>query len=258
MSAPSALVLSGAGINCEEETAFALTRAGARASIVHVADLLAAPERLRDVELVVLPGGFSYGDDTGAGNALASRLRHGVGDELRELIHRERLILGICNGFQILVNLGLLPGDAAFGEEPRTAALLTNEPPGFQCRWVDLVAPVSCSPVLSGLGELRLPIAHGEGRFVTSPERLAALRARGQLALHYQGNAPNGSMDRLAGVCDETGRVLGLMPHPERAILFQQRDDWPRRAARLRRAGLPLPVEADGARIFAAVMRYFS
>jgi len=257
---PRAVVLTGTGINCDLETASALQRSGARVEIVHVSDLLAAPERLLQTQLIVFPGGFSYGDDTGAGNALAARLRHRLSGPLQAAIARGALILGICNGFQILVALGILPGGASPRNDPRTAALLPNEPLGFQCRWVNLVAPESRSHVLNGLGNLRLPIAHGEGRFFAPAPLLAQLRENKQIALRYEGGAPNGSLDAIAAVCDPTGQVLGLMPHPERAFDFHQRDDWPRLVARARAEGREheLPPLADGARIFAAAVRCFS
>lgn len=251
---PRALVLSGAGINCQRETAAAFVHAGASARIEHVSELCAARERLRDVELLALPGGFSYGDDTGAGNALAHRLEHALGDALHAFVARGGLVLGVCNGFQVLVRLGLLEG---VRPALSSLALLHNAPFGFQCRWVDVRVADGPSPWLSGArgAHIRLPIAHGEGRLVTTPAALATLRAQGQVAMQYAGDNPNGSTAAIAGLVDPSGRVLGLMPHPERALLFHQRDDWPRVATHLARAGRTPPRYAAGAAFFFSAVR---
>jgi phosphoribosylformylglycinamidine synthase len=262
-----AIVLSGTGINCDLETAAAFRLAGARTEIVSVYEWAAVPERLRDVHVLALPGGFSFGDDTGAGNALAHKLRHTLLRHIEAFVERGGLVLGVCNGFQVLVALGLLPGrdaahtrrDARADRDPRDAALLHNEPFGFQCRWVDLEIPEGArSPWVAPLRgrRIRLPIAHGEGRFVADEGVLDVLAGRGQIALRYAGENPNGAARAIAGVSDPTGRILGLMPHPERAVSFTQRDDWTREAERLRRAGQPLPDRADGAAFFEAAARH--
>ena len=251
---PRALVVTGAGINCQRETAAAFAHAGADARIENVAELCAAPERLRDVEVLALPGGFSYGDDTGAGNALAHRLDHALGDALHAFVARGGFVLGVCNGFQVLVRLGLLEAVRA---RDTGLALLHNAPLGFQCRWVDLDVGHGASAWLQDLrgAHIRLPIAHGEGRLVATTAALSRLHARAQIALRYAGDNPNGATDAIAGLVDPTGRVFGLMPHPERALLFHQREDWPRVAALLARAGRAMPTYAAGASFFFSAVR---
>jgi phosphoribosylformylglycinamidine synthase len=262
--------LTGTGINCEEETAEAFHRAGADAEIQHVFDLLDAPKRLYEYQVLAFPGGFSYGDDTGSGNALAHRIRHGLGDVLHEFVERGRLVLGVCNGFQVLVNLGLLPGFApASSGDPRSVVLLPNRPAGYRCRWVHLAAqPASRCAFTQGIERLYIPIGHGEGRFHAEPEVIERLEREGHVVLRYArdgqpaGGAypanPNGSTADIAGVCDATGRIFGLMPHPERGMDFHQRPDWPLEAERLRRAGRPVPEAADGLAVYAAAVRHYA
>ncbi len=244
---PVAIVLSGYGLNCEAETAHAFAAAGADARVVHVADLVAAPDMLGNAQILAVPGGFSYGDDTGSGNALAQMLRLRLGEALAAFHARDTLTIGICNGCQTLVRLGLLEG--------RTDIALTHNAGGrYECRWVDL-APEGASPWLRGVGRLRIPVAHGEGRFVLAPG------AAPRVALRYitpdgarAGGAfpanPNGSTGDIAGVTDASGRVLALMPHPERGMYAWQRDDAPAR-------GADVPEEADGMRLFRNAVAYF-
>lgn len=265
---PRALVLTGTGINCEAETAEALRRCKADPEIVHVVDLLDQPKRIFDYQMFVIPGGFAYADDTGSGNALAHRLRHGMGELLLEFVERDRLVLGVCNGCQVLVNLGLLPGFAESGAERRCMVLLPNRPAGYRCRWVELlVVPRSRSPFVKGIRRMFIPIGHGEGRFHADPEVLAKVEAEGHVVLRYAAGDrpaggsypanPNGSANDIAGLCDATGRVFGLMPHPERGMDFYQRPDWPREADRLRRQGKPVPTDSDGLAVYAAAVAYF-
>ena len=214
------LVLCGDGINCERETALAFEVAGGRPHILHVNDLLAAPERLHDFRGMAFPGGFSFGDDLGAGLVLGLKLREKMGDHLRRFMAAEKPIIGICNGFQVLSKLGLLPDFSG----PRSMALAPNIQGTFIDRWVKLdVHPKSICKWTVGLTELELPVRHGEGRVVfrrgQADAIFAALEARGQIVLQYQEDI-NGSYAKIAGICDPTGLVLGLMPHPE-AYLFQ-------------------------------------
>ena len=254
---PRALVLYGYGLNCDHETRFALERAGADAVRVHVSELIAEPASLWDYHLLAVPGGFSWGDDHGAGVILGLRLKLALGSALQEFVQSGRLVIGICNGFQVLVNLGLLPGLPG-REGERLTALIPNDCGNFRDAWVHLKALPSSQCVFTrGLDLLELPIRHGEGKFYAPPEVLNALAEGGQIALKYataQGEFaagkfpenPNGSLMDIAGVCDATGRVLGLMPHPEAHIFSTQRPNWTCEKEAWRRRGEPYP-EQDGA-----------
>lgn len=266
MAQPKVILLTGYGINCEEETAYAFTACGAASEIIHVNDLIAAPERLAEAQIFVVPGGFSYGDDTGSGNALANKIRHSLWDELMNFVSADKLVLGICNGFQVLVNLGLLPGgdDGSFGA--RRGALIANRTARYECRWVHLAA-AGQSVFLRGIESLYLPVAHGEGRFYAALEVLAELRLNGQVALRYvdaKGQPaagrfplnPNGSLDDIAGISARNGRIFGLMPHPERAFRMAQRPDWPEYTAARPDADWRAP--GPGRALFANAVSYFT
>jgi phosphoribosylformylglycinamidine synthase len=232
-----ALVL--AGTNCDEETVRALELAGARAARLHLARLAEDPGRLDDVEVLVIAGGFSYGDYVQAGRVFGLELASALDDSLSAFVDRGGLVLGICNGFQVLVETGLLGTGA--GPE-RTVALHGNESDRFECRWIELEgADCACPFVVPG-ERLPVPVAHAEGRFVVrDPGVLAALVERRQIAYRYAlpgaapvGRAPeyphnpNGSVDAIAGICDISGRVLGLMPHPERNVTPWNHPLWTR------------------------------
>ncbi|UCG34484.1 MAG: phosphoribosylformylglycinamidine synthase I [Phycisphaerales bacterium] len=222
------LVLRAAGINCDAETVFAWEQAGADVDLLHINRVMERPQRLRDYGALTIPGGFSYGDDIAAGKVLANQLVHHLGEELRRFVNDGKLVLGTCNGFQVLVKAGLLPGGAGNGDWRGRVTIAFNEQGRFEDRWVYLRAEVSHSPWLDPGEMVRFPIAHAEGRFVAdSDETLARLRTEDLVALCYvdaEGNPgafpvnPNGSDDHIAGLTDPTGRVLGLMPHPERNI----------------------------------------
>jgi phosphoribosylformylglycinamidine synthase len=263
---PRAIVLSGYGLNCEEETQYAIELAGMRADIVHINDLIATPGRLGKFQIMALPGGFAFGDDTGAGNAFAQRLRNHLWDPLKNFVERDTLTIGICNGFQIISALGLVP---ALGKDygRRSVALAANSGARYLDRWVDLQVAGN-SPWLHGLSALSMPIANGEGRLVADEAVIEQLRAGGQVALRYTAGEicayldlpanPNGSEGDIAGITDGTGRVLGLMPHPERAIFFTQRPDWPIISEHSRRTGRKVPEHGPGLALFANAVRYFS
>jgi phosphoribosylformylglycinamidine synthase I len=215
MSRPTALVVAGPGTNRDTDAVLALDLAGAEPSVVLAGELTARPELLDDARIVVVAGGFSYGDALGAGRMLALDLTAAdggrLGERLRAFVAGGRPVVGICNGFQVLTRTGLLPG-----------ALGHNASGHFDCRWVRLAPePATRSIWTSGLDdEVHCPIAHGEGRYVhPDPDALAA---GGQVALRYAGGNPNGSVADIAGVADETGVVLGLMPHPENHVLPRQ------------------------------------
>ncbi len=269
MAVPRALVLTGYGINCDDETAFAVRNAGGDARIVHVNDLIDNPSALDDYQMMLFPGGFSYGDDTGSGKALAARIRNNLAEPLSRFMERDTLMLGICNGFQVLAALGAVPATAGYSGTAE-AALERNESARYQCRWVDLEAGGTDRCVfLRGIRRLHVPVAHGEGRFYAAPATMDAIGRMGLAVLRYvkpDGSPargefpfnPNGAMDDIAGVCSPDGRVLGMMPHPERAVFFTQRDDWTLVRERLSRQGKDIPESADGAVIFENAVKYFS
>jgi phosphoribosylformylglycinamidine synthase len=260
---PRAVILSGHGLNCEDETAEAFAVAGARPEIVHVDDLAAAPWKLDDAQLAAVPGGFSYGDDFGAGVALGARLRVKLGDHLARFVARGGLLAGLCNGCQVLVALGLV----GHGRDSVTVA--PNAVGSYQCRWVTLKVAAPHSPWLAGIDTLHVPVAHGEGQFVLAPGEVARLSADGMVAVRYTGPDgapaagafpanPNGSPDDIAGITDATGRVIAMMPHPERALRFHHRPDWTAIADELRRAGRPIPEWGDGLQVFRNAVRAVS
>ena len=225
MLAPRALILRAPGTNCDHETAHAFERAGAIARRLHVNALAEKPALADDFQILCIPGGFSYGDDIASGRIFALELKLRLGDMLRKFHDKGGLMLGICNGFQVLLQTGLLLGDVA--------TLAHNTSGRFIDRWVHLRATPGKCVFLQGIDRCELPVAHAEGRFVTrSPKDFAALEAAGQLVLRYGPDAsgestnPNGSMGDVAGVCDATGRIFGLMPHPERFIDATQHPSW--------------------------------
>ena len=264
---PKVLVLTGYGINCEEETRFAFATAGATAEVVHINDLIDGTRKLTDYKILAMPGGFSYGDDTGSGNAMANRIRNHLWEALRQFIEDDQhLVIGICNGFQMLANLGLLPAlDGAYGT--RQVALLDNTQARFLNRWVD-VEFSGASPWVKGLKRMSMPIAHGEGRLYAPTEVIQRLHEQHLVAARYVAGEiceyqqlesnPNGSIDAIAGLTDETGRILGLMPHPERAMHFTHRPDWTLKREQLKRAGKEIPEEGEGLAIFRNGVQYCS
>lgn len=249
MTKAKVLVLAGYGLNCEEETAYAFELAGGQADIVHVNDLIDGAKSFKNYQILVFPGGFSYGDDTGAGKAFANRIRNNLWEETESFIKKDRLVIGICNGFQIMVSLGW------FGQ----VALTHNQTARYLVRWVDLEVKNE-SPWLRNIKNISLPIAHGEGKFFASPGILAGLEKKKLIALKYvKGEMcehqnlsanPNGSLKDIAGITDKTGRIFGLMPHPERAIFFHHLPNWPLLKEQYQRSGKKLPQFGPGLQIF--------
>jgi phosphoribosylformylglycinamidine synthase subunit PurQ / glutaminase len=223
---PKTLILRTAGTNCDAETQHAFELAGATVEKLHLNRVLADPSLLNDYQLLALPGGFSYGDDIAAGKILASQIVHHLNEPLRRFIEAGKPIIGICNGFQVLVKTDLLPGALA-GATGQTATLTHNNTGRFICRWVR-VKPVGQHCIWThGIDELELPIAHGEGQFMPGSAAVRqALKDNDQIALVYADENPNGSTDDIAGVCDASGLVFGLMPHPERFVSQQQHPAW--------------------------------
>lgn len=265
--AAKSLVLTGYGINSEEETSFAFETAGFQSSVRHINDLAENPDELNDVQVLCIPGGFSYGDDTGSGNAFAQKMRLTLWDHLQKFVARDTLTLGICNGCQIVANLGLAPAiDKKYGE--RFVAVTHNLTARYQCRWVDVAVQDTNSPWLTKGTKLHIPVAHGEGRFMMADATLKTIQDMKQIALRFvktdgapaKGEFPfnpNGAMDDIAGITDPTGRVLALMPHPERGMFTWQRDDYARLKDKAHRDGKTLPESADGLQIFENAAQYF-
>ena len=259
MPKPKALVLRAAGTNCDRETQYALELAGFEASRVHVFRLMEDPAALKEYQFLVIPGGFSYGDDVAAGKILANQMLHRLSDALNEFVAADRLVLGICNGFQVMLKSGLLPGAHVSAEEAnRDATLGWNDSGKFEDRWVHL----SCDSdkcVFVPKGEvISLPVAHGEGKFIPRDDSmLQALRDGDQIALRYVDAAgspggypvnPNGSVDDIAAVCDSSGRVMGLMPHPERFVDPTHHPRWTQSK----------PERCDGTILFQSAADYYA
>ncbi len=242
------LVLRTAGTNCDLETEFAFRLAGAETCKLHVNALRREPDRLQDFHVLALPGGFSYGDDLGAGKVLANELLASLRPAIERFLADGKLIIGICNGFQVLVKTGLLPGNERWKQQ---ATLTFNDSGKFEDRWVHLQAPESRCALVEAGERVYLPVAHAEGKLIVEDEAvMEEMRANGQIIYRYVapdgGPAdypwnPNGSADDIAGICDPSGRVIGLMPHPERHCLPLHDPRWTRRG---------LQDEGEGLRFF--------
>ncbi|NUM53116.1 MAG: phosphoribosylformylglycinamidine synthase I [Candidatus Hydrogenedentes bacterium] len=253
-----ALILTGFGINCDHETADAFARAGAGPVRVHLNDVIARPAMLKEYRILAVPGGFSFGDDVASGKILANRLRYKLGDALRRFVAEGKLVIGICNGFQVLVKMGMLP--MLEGDFRQEVTLTHNDSGRFEDRWVHLKTAKNTSCVwVKGLDQLELPVRHGEGKFIPrDADVLKSLGDRGMIVLRYclhDGEAargdfpanPNGSIDDVAGICDTTGRVFGLMPHPEAHTERTHHPLWTREAR---------PEEGIGLRVFRNAVEY--
>jgi phosphoribosylformylglycinamidine synthase I len=244
---PKIIIMSGYGLNCEEETKFAFDSVGGNADIVHINDLIKKPGRLSEYQILVFPGGFSYGDDTGSGKAYANKFKNHLSKELQEFLSRNTLAIGICNGFQIMTNLGILPGGLTYNKNGQ-----------YIDRWVDLEM-IGQSPWLKGIKKISLPIAHGEGHYVISPKEYKKMKKAGEISFIYTKGEickfqnleknPNGSDYCIAGVNAYNGRVLGMMPHPERAMFSHQNPMW--------QMNKNVPKEGKGLIIFKNAVNYF-
>jgi phosphoribosylformylglycinamidine synthase len=234
---PKVCILRTDGTNCDEETFYAYEKAGASCRMVHVNQLRLKEENLAGYQILALPGGFSYGDDVHSGKILAVELTSFLKDQLAAFVAAGKPVLGICNGFQVLVRTGLLP-DLTIGEI--SAALITNDSSHFECRWVKLLVEQSNCIFTAGLEDtiMDVPVAHAEGKFYTGRSTLAKIENNRQVVFRYadtQGRPaasypanPNGSLNAIAGICDASGRILGLMPHPERYVETTQHPNWRR------------------------------
>ncbi len=271
MTGPRVCILRAPGTNCDVETAFAFEACGGAPQRVHLFRLLENPSLLDAFQIACIPGGFSYGDDLGAGVIFSRHLRGKLGEAIRRFLQADKLLLGICNGFQVLLKSGILPdGRKAWPpdpDRPPQATLTWNDNGKYTAVWVRLGATSPQNVFLRGIDRIELPVAHAEGRVVVrEPGVVEDWREHGQIALCYRSqnedgstavlpaetlpfpDNPNGSAANIAGLGDETGRILGLMPHPERFIHATQHPQWTRR--RLTGAG-------DGLQIFKNAVAYF-
>lgn len=225
MIKPKVCILRSAGTNCDKETASAFRLAGSIPEFVHINSLVGGRRSLDEFHILAIPGGFSYGDDIASGKIFANELKFKLAGSLRQFVDDGKLIIGICNGFQILVKSGLLGGGQGMKQE---TSLIINDSGKFEARWVYLKPAGRCVWTKGMKKVIYLPVAHGEGKFVTVGKSvLNRLKKNGQVVLRYcdaqgapcgyPGN-PNGSIEDIAGICDQTGRIFGLMPHPERHI----------------------------------------
>ena len=259
MAKPNVLILRAPGTNCDHETAHAFHLAGATTEFVHINQWLEQPNLAEKFQVLCIPGGFSFGDDIAAGVILANKMLHHLSDSLNEFVQKDKLVLGICNGFQVLIKTGLLLKDSNPG---LAATLAWNDSGKFEDRWVNLKAEGNCCVFLRDVVDLYLPVAHAEGKLV--PREIESLNTwgrNGQLALKYTSLIgepganvpypynPNGSIANLAGVCDESGRLFGLMPHPERYVDHTQHPRWTR---------LNEPEITNGKVIFDNAVQYFA
>jgi phosphoribosylformylglycinamidine synthase subunit PurQ / glutaminase len=273
MKAVKALVLTGYGLNCDYETDYALKIAGADSDRVHINEIISSQKqdarlRLDDYHILVLGGGFSWADDHGAGVIMATRLRYTIGEQIEKFIGKGKLVLGICNGFQALVNLGLLPGiDGDY--RSRRVAITYNDSGNFIDTWVRLTVREDTACVFTrGISSLELPVRHGEGKFFAEQTVIDELFERRQVVMQYadaQGNPaqggwplnPNGSLQDIAGICDSTGRILGLMPHPEAYNHYTNHPDWVAKREQLARVGKTIErEEGEGIAIFRNAVTY--
>jgi len=237
MSKVRTLIIRASGTNCDGETVFAFEQVGAEVSLVHVNQLVNHEKRLSDYQILVIPGGFTYGDDISGGKILANELKLKLGEDILRFIEDGRLILGICNGFQVMLKADILP-EPSRDDSPRIT-LSANDSGKFECRWVHMHVNQEIPCVFTrGIESMYLPIAHGEGKIVVDPAELSRLN----IALYYADehgdtqagypHNPNGSVGNIAGICDASGRIFALMPHPERHFRGTQHPQWTRLGAR--------------------------
>jgi len=253
MSKVSVLILRTAGTNCDMETAYGFEKAGAAPEFLHANRVFGDPSHLDRFQIMAIPGGFTYGDDIASGKVLANELRYKLRDAVQQFVDDGKLIIGICNGFQVLVKSGLLPWENGASD----ATLTFNDSDKFEARWVHLKACSGNSVFVNEGDDIYIPVAHGEGKFVTRDDDvLSRLEENGQVVFRYtdpEGNLagypwnPNGAVGNIAGICDPTGRILGMMPHPERHVEPTQHPRWTRDG---------LKAEGDGLRIFRNAVTY--
>ena len=251
------LVLSGYGINCENETLHAFEVLGFNGKIIHINDLIQNPKQLNNYQVFAIPGGFSYGDDTGSGNAMAKKIMTNLYDQLLDFSSKDKLTIGICNGCQILINLGLVP---SINKNDPEVAMIENKSGNYECRWVDLRVSNTNSPWLKDISTLSLPVAHQEGQFMIPKNILKSIKAKNLIGLQYidydnklaKGKFPfnpNGSKDDIAALTNQNGNVLAIMPHPERAFYHYHVPDWQNNSSK---------KFGDGHKIFMNAKKFFA
>ncbi|HEA66196.1 MAG TPA: phosphoribosylformylglycinamidine synthase subunit PurQ [Desulfobacterales bacterium] len=262
MNDVNVLVLTGYGLNCDHETAHSVSIAGGKSHRVHINSVLDQTVAIDQFQIIVLGGGFSWGDDHGAGVIEAVRLKKILGESIIEFVEKGNLVLGICNGFQTLVNMGLLPGfDGDY--QTRSVAVTYNDCGNFRNDWIRLkINPASPCIFTKGLDQIELPVRHGEGKFYSTDSITERLFQNNQVAVQYamsDGSLangrfpynPNGSIHDIAGICDPTGRIFGLMPHPEAFNHPTNHPDWLRKREIAKRRGERMDdVPILGIRIF--------
>jgi len=257
MTEVRAIVLRAAGTNCDVETEHALELAGAKADRVHVNRLIEDAGLLDQYQILVFPGGFSYGDDVAAGKILANQVAHHLAGQVRKFVDAGKLVLGICNGFQVLVKMGVLPGNGNFKQ--RDVTITYNDSGKYEDRWVYLSPQTNRCVFIEPERLIYLPVAHAEGKIIAKNyDTLQKLIGDGHVAFKYVDENgeegpfpinPNGSAASIAGLTDSTGRILGLMPHPERFVRRTQHPHWSR---------LGVDLDPDGIKIFRNAVRYVS
>ncbi len=265
---PKVLIMSGYGINCEAESAHAFELVDAKSQIVHINDLISKKVKLSDFQIIMFPGGFSYGDDTGSGNAFANKLKNNLWLDLIEFINSRKLILGICNGFQVMVHLGLFTLPHTFYGQ-RKYALLPNTNNRYECRWIYIKTNPSKCIFTKDIDMIHIPVAHGEGRFYCDQKILKKLKhnnqivfrycnAKGQKAKGFYPFNPNGALEDIAGICDKSGRLMGMMPHPERAIYLINDPEFHLKKEIAKNKGEKLPKFINSnLKIFKNAVEYF-
>ncbi len=251
------LVLSGYGINCEDETLHAFDVVGFKGNIIHINDLIKNPKQLNNYEVFAIPGGFSYGDDTGSGNAMAKKIMINLYDQLLEFSSKDKLVIGICNGCQILINLGLVPDTRTKDPE---VAMIENKFGNYECRWIDVKVTNKKSPWLKNITTLHLPVAHQEGQFMIPLNVLKIIKDKNLIGLQYidqdkklaKGKFPfnpNGSQDDIAALTNQNGNILAMMPHPERALYHYNVPNWQNDISK---------KFGDGYKLFMNAKKYFA
>lgn len=254
------IILRTAGTNCDMETAYAFKKAGSAVDLVHINALIKNRSLLSEYHILAIPGGFTYGDDVASGKILANEIKFNLKEQLSGFIKKGKLVIGICNGFQVLVKMGILPNIRNGKEYNMEATLSLNDSGKFQDRWVYLSKEnqkeEKCVWVRNLPNVIYVPIAHAEGKFIPKDEKvLKHLRENGQIVFRYADESgksggyphnPNGSIDDIAGVCDPTGRILGMMPHPERHTTYLQHPQWRRKGKTDSAMGVGIRIFENG------------